>query len=216
MTVPRYTEEDARNTLLTRGDDGLPYRNGETTVEAMIRVPCSLVAAPKPSRVLQYGHGLLGSYDEAKTGYLSQMADDFGWVILATSWTGMKEQDLPAVLNVMSTDASRFPIIPERSHQGFIEAMAALRMVQGDLASDPSVTFDGVSVIDPETFSYYGNSQGAILGGAYLAASPDHTRGVLGVGGASFRLILTRSADFTPFFDLLKQQYDDHRDIGRL
>ena len=216
MTVPLYTEMDAPSTMLTRDDDGMPYPNGETTVEVMLRIPCSLIEDPKPGRILQYGHGLLGGYGEAKGGYLSKMADDNGWVILASNWTGMKSEDTLPIVTMLLEDMSRFPIIPERSMQGFVEFMAALQMARGDLANDEVVKFGGVSVLDPGTFSYYGNSQGGILGGAYLAASPVLERGVLGVGGTPYALLLPRSADFANFFEILKMAYPSQRDIHLL
>ncbi|MEZ4384260.1 MAG: hypothetical protein R3A79_23200 [Nannocystaceae bacterium] len=213
MTMPLYTVEDGPDTLLSRDENGLPYQTGETEVEVMVRIPCSLIEAPKPGMILQYGHGLFGSYNEAKGGYLSKMADDNGWVIVASNWTGMAGDDVGAVVNMLAYDMSRFSILPERTMQGFAEKMAALRMARGYLAEDPAVTFDGVSVIDPDNFAYYGNSQGGILGGGYLAASPDHTRGVLGVGGTPYALLLPRSVDFDGYFFLLKDAYDDHRKI---
>lgn len=213
MYAPLYTVDDGPDTVLTRDEDGQPYQNGLTTVEVMVRIPCSLVTDPKPGRILQYGHGLFGGYGEAKGGYLSQMAHDNGWVIVASNWTGMASGDILAVVGMLQEDMSRFAILPERTMQGFSEKMSALRMVRGSFAKDPAVTFDGVSVIDPDTFSYYGNSQGGILGGAYLAASPDLTRGVLGVGGMPYALLLPRSTDFDQYFLILKQVYDDHRQI---
>ncbi|MCA9659815.1 MAG: hypothetical protein KC486_15840 [Myxococcales bacterium] len=213
MVAPLYTVEDGPDTLLSRGDDGLPYQTGDTTVEVMVRIPCSLINDPKPGLILQYGHGLFGSYGEAKGGYLSKMADDNGWVIIASDWTGMAGDDVGAVINMLAFEMSRFSILPERTMQGFAQKMAALRMVRGNFASDPAVTFGGVSVIDPDHFAYYGNSQGGILGGGYLAASPDLTRGVLGVGGTPYALLLPRSVDFDGYFYLLKDAYEDHRQI---
>lgn len=45
--------------------------------------------------------------------------------------------------------------------------------------------------------------QGGILGGALMAASPDHKRGVLGVAGTPFALLLSRSVDFAFYHALL-------------
>ena len=66
---------------------------------------------------------------------------------------------------------------------------------------------DPLSIIDPTKLWYYGNSQGGILGGAYLALNPDIPRGVLGVPGTPYSLLFQRSADFTPFFGLLQNVY---------
>jgi pimeloyl-ACP methyl ester carboxylesterase len=72
----------------------------------------------------------------------------------------------------------------------------------------------GQQVVDPERKFYYGHSQGGILGSAYLAWSPDIERGVLGVGGGPYSLLLTRSRDFEDFFRIFKEKYLDHRDIS--
>lgn len=45
------------------------------------------------------------------------------------------------------------------------------------------------------------------MGGVYMAASTDVTRGVLGVGGGPYALLLPRSSDFSELFDILKIRY---------
>lgn len=222
MTTPLYTTADESGTLLTRDENGMPFRNGETEVEVLVRIPCSLIDQdePRSGRVVQYGHGLLGGKGEANNGYLSRMANENGWVILASDWTGMKSEDVIPIVAILTSDATNFPAIPERSMQGFTEFIAAMRMATGKLRNDENLTFTGAggeySAIDPEKRSYYGNSQGGILGGAYLALSPDVDRGVLGVGGMPYVLLLPRSHDFEDFFALLKDAYSDHRDIMML
>jgi hypothetical protein len=218
MTVPLYMDVDRPGAVLTRDAAGLPFVNGETKERMIVRIPCSVAQDPKPSFVLQYGHGLLGDYSEARTGWLSDMANRHGWIVVASSWTGMSTEDAPGIALAISEDPSNFITIPERSHQGFLNAMAALRLARGALAQDPALHFsnsDGqsVSVIDPNQYGYYGNSQGGILGGAYLAMSPDLQRGVLGVPGAPYSLLLLRSHDFEPFFQIFKAKFTDHRDI---
>jgi hypothetical protein len=47
-----------------------------------------------------------------------------------------------------------------------------------------------------------------------MGLHPDITRGVLGVGGAPYALLLYRSADFAPFFVVFKAVYKDSRDIA--
>ena len=213
MTVPLYTLEDTDGTWLTRDEDGMPFRNGTTTTEFMIRIPCSLIEDPAPGFMVQYGHGLLGDFSEARTSYLSEMADRYRWVIGAVNWKGMSEDDVGAITLMMVNDLTEFITIPERSMQGFVEQVALLEMMRGDLAADEAVTFDGVSVLDPDRFGYYGNSQGGIMGGAYAALSRSIERAVLGVPGSPYGLLLTRSADFSPFFLIFQEKFTDHRDI---
>jgi cephalosporin-C deacetylase-like acetyl esterase len=56
-----------------------------------------------------------------------------------------------------------------------------LRMVLSSVAEHSSLIINGTRLIGSQTqVGYYGNSQGGILGGAYLALSTQLTRGVLG------------------------------------
>ena len=216
FTVPMYTETAEPGTFLTRDADGMPYYNGDTTAEVMVRIPCSLLEEPRPGMVLQYGHGLLGDYGEARTGYLSQMADDYGWIVIASDWVGMAEDDRNAITEMLVFDVSDFALLPERSLQGFVQKDLALRLIRGTLASDPELMVDDVPLVDTEFVGYYGNSQGAILGGGYVGMSDQIERAVLGVGGAPYAILLSRSADFTPFFLVFQAKFDDHRDIAFL
>jgi hypothetical protein len=60
---------------------------------------------------------------------------------------------------------------------------------------------------------YDGNSQGAIMGGAFMALSPDAPRGVLGVPGMNYSTLLNRGVDWkaSPLSQLLYGFYPDKR-----
>lgn len=221
ITMPYYTERDAPSTFLARDEAGHPKVMGTKQVPFTMRVPCSVargadgtgpVAGSAP--VLQYGHGLLGSWDEVNSGYLAEVADRYGYILYASGWTGFKAADSPGIALMIALDPSDFAFIPEGSHQGMVEFMLGMRAVTGPMASDPALAFDGVAVVDPSQKYYYGNSQGGILGAAYLAWSPDITRGVLGVNGGPYSLLLTRSHDFEDFFRIFKEKFLDFRDIS--
>lgn len=216
MTVPLFTDIDGAGAVLTRDDAGMPFQNGTTEVDFLVRIPCSLLADPtEGGRVVQYGHGLFGDADEARTGWLSELADEQRWVVFAQDWTGMSTIDSGFVTLMLATDVSRFRTVPERSLQGFGEIMAGTRLILGALPDDDALQVDGVPLIDrAKGVQYYGNSQGGILGGALMALSPDLERGVLGVPGMPYTLLLSRSADFDPFFRLFKEKYLDHREIA--
>jgi hypothetical protein len=178
-----------------------------------VRIPCSLAANPRPAPAIQYGHGLLGDRYEVNTGWLSELIDTNGWVAFATDWTGMASDDVNTITLMLATDLSGFGMIPERGQQGLIEAAAATELMAGAFAADPAVTFDGVSVVDPDQIFYYGNSQGGIIGTALMGVSSRFERGVLGVPGGPYSLLLSRSVDFEPFFLVFKNKYSDHREI---
>lgn len=214
MTVPRYTEEDAPGTLLTRDSNNMPEYAGETTVPFTIIIPRTAETDPRPLKLLQYGHGLLGSQDEVESGYLSELSDRYGYVLFAVNWTGMAEDDYDAVALMLVGDLSRFAILPERTQQGYLEFAAATWMMKGAMATDEAMMVDGTPLIDASEVYYYGNSQGAILGGGYVAMSKDITHATLGVGGMPYSLLLTRSSDFVPFFAMFQSVYDDERNLA--
>ncbi len=220
LEVPLFTDVDDSGAILTRDENGMPYINGTTTVPFTVIIPNILVNEARPGPVVQYGHGLLGDQGEVHGGYLAEMADRYGYVLFAVDWTGMKTGDVDAITLTLVQDLGRLAIIPERTHQGFAEFLYAMRLVTGPLVNDPAlqVTDPGSgetrSLIDPTRRYYYGNSQGAILGGAYAAISPDFERAVLGVGGGPYQLLLTRSHDFEPFFQIFKTMYPDPAHIS--
>ena len=213
ITVPLYMTEDKAGSFLTRDDSGMPYQNGTTTVPWFAQIPCSLAEDPRPRPAIQYGHGLLGDYSEAKTGWLAHFGNDAEMAHFAMNWTGMSTYDVPAIAVMLTQDVSDFALLPERSQQGFLEWIAMVRLMKATLYSDAALQVDGVSVIDPEQIVYYGNSQGGILGGAYVAMSPDIKRGVFGVTGGPYQMLLTRSVDFDPFFKIFKEKFVDQKKI---
>lgn len=226
--VPLYTEEDHTNTVLTRDADGMPYANGETSVDFTIIVPRTLVEDPRPGAIVQYGHGLLGGQGEVEGGYLAEVSNRYGWVLIAVDWTGMKAEDTLAITAMIAGGNSpaaepfsgldRFSIVPERTMQGMVEALSAMRLISGPLAEDEALmaadpeTGELVSLVDPERRYYYGNSQGGIFGGLYMSLSTDVERGTLGVAGMPYSLLLDRSHDFDTFFALFREMYPDPRE----
>ena len=220
--APMFTEADIpenpvtpeREGWLTRDASGASFVNGTRRVPFLLRIPCSaqgMEAGELP--VLQYGHGLLGGYGEARTGYLNEMANRYGYAILAQNWTGFASEDYVAIVQVLLREPGAFAAINERSMQGLVEKVLGPRFVREALAADDAAKVDGKAVLSTTTTYYYGNSQGGIMGSALVAMSPFLDRGVLGVNGGPYSLLLPRSKDFDPFFDILKQYYDDHRDI---
>jgi len=214
VSVPLYLDSWEPGGNLTRDADGMPYYNGDQDVTFTVRIPCSLIEEPRAGRLVQYGHGLLGDQSEVYTGWLSETANEYGWVLFASDWTGMKFDDVAVILDEIATGMSNFATVPERLHQGVLEFLITAEAMTTSGASDELLTSDGVLLYDPDQLNYYGNSQGSILGGAYVPLSLRIEKGVFGVGGMPYSLLLTRSYDFELYFMLLRGQYDSDMDIS--
>lgn len=220
VDFPLYRTADSGAQGLARDADGNPMRNGTTDVDWTFRIPCSVVANPGSSQLLQYGHGFFGDHEETGYGWMREFTDIGEFVVIASNWTGMETQDSTALAAAVAGNGSNFSVLPEGTFQGFAEYMAVLRLARGQLALDPAthIDVDGtwVPTIDPDNFGYYGVSQGGILGGAYVGMSPDIERAVFGVTGGPYSFLTHRSGDFDLFFTIFKSKYSDHREIGLL
>eukprot|EP00002_Diphylleia_rotans_P011504 TRINITY_DN2272_c0_g1_i1.p1 TRINITY_DN2272_c0_g1~~TRINITY_DN2272_c0_g1_i1.p1 ORF type:complete len:652 (-),score=111.06 TRINITY_DN2272_c0_g1_i1:268-2223(-) len=212
FTVPLYMNSRFPGSVLVLDGRGNPVYQGDVNIDFTVLIPRSLVNAPRPGRILQYGHGLFGGQGEVETGYLSEIANRYGYVLCATDWWGMSSLDVPAVLNMLRTDLSEFRILPDRTTQGIVNKLFLMKMMIGDFSREAAVTFNGVSVIDTNDRAYYGNSQGGILGGVYMAASTDVKYGCLGVPGAAYAVLLPRSVDFDLYFSVIRARYPDAAD----
>lgn len=203
--VPLYLTTAAPGGLLNLDADHLPFTTGATfTANFRCMVPYSATtggAAPvHPARPSLYGHGLLGSENEASAGHVRDMASEHDFVMCATRWTGMGNDDYNTVLTIL-TDFSNFPKLSERMHQGMLNFLFLGRLMlhASGFASHPAFQVDGQSLIDPSELFYDGNSQGAIAGGSLASYAQDYTRAVLGVPGMNYSTLLTRSKDFDDF-----------------
>ena len=173
-----------------------------------------------------YGHGLFGSRGEVNQDQLQSMAAEHDFVFCATDWVGMACTDLPPdnpnaaaqlVADIVAghtpnladcdvptaladeADLSNFPTLVDRVDQSFVNFMYLGRLLihaQGFGANPAFQNASGKSLIDTSRLFYDGNSQGGIFGGSLIALEPDLDRGVLGVPGMNYSLLLQRSSDF--------------------
>lgn len=204
MTVPLYLDKPETGAVIALGADGLPVQNGTAEYPFTVIIPAS-VTTQGPGALLQYGHGLLGSRGEVGAGDVRDLANRHNLVVFATDWIGMAEDDALQVADIIASgDISRFHTTSDRSLQGFVNALLAMRMMAGAFAADPAAQINGASAIKADERYYFGNSQGGILGGCYMALTTDVQRGVLGVPGQPYNLLLDRSVDFKLFATLLQ------------
>lgn len=105
----------------------------------------------------------------------------------------MSRYDEPIVGKFIVSDWSNIKGLPDTLTQGMVKYVrlslnskfgslaATLKLVRSpEFMSNQVVTANGNVIIDKDRFGYWGNSLGGILGGGYVAQSPDIKRGVLG------------------------------------
>ena len=213
VTVPCFLNEPGcpSGSRFELGADGLPTRIPGNTYEArfICNIPRSASSA-NPARPSLYGHGLFGDAGEVGADNVEQLGNENNVIVCGADWIGMAEEDVPNALQAL-LDLSRFPTLPDRLQQGFLDFMFIGRDLIHDKGFASSLAFwdKGGPLIDTRRLFYYGNSQGGIAGGALTALEPDLNRSVLYVGAMNYSLLVTRSVDFDPFDAVLEQSYPD-------
>jgi hypothetical protein len=202
LRVPLFLDSGEPGARIHRLD-GEPARNGSVSVPFVAIIPASaLDAGAGPMRLLQFGHGFFGSTDEIEDGYVPELADRFGFVVVGMNWWGMSSDDLAVLIRDILNDISLSLRFTDRLHQAMVNFMA-LASAREELARLPAFEIDGRPAFDPEHIYFQGISQGHILGGTYSALSPFIERSVLSVGGADFSAIMFRARPFTGFLGII-------------
>lgn len=212
MHVPMYLDSPDPGGRLVLGADGMPELQGMADFDFTVVIPTAALGAP--ATALQYGHGLLGEgREEILYDYRVAFADNYNYALFATDWLGMAAPDqIPIAAFIDAGNLGEFQTVADRNQQGILNALLAMRMVRGRLADDPMLQSNGAPVIQPGVGYYHGNSQGGIFGASYMALTTDVPRGMLGVPGQPYNLLLNRSSDFTMFWEILHGAFPDPLD----
>ena len=216
--VPNYlTDSGDPGSVLNNGNgpgsSPIPARNGTYIARFICAVPTSAVGADgaaNPTRMMLYGHGLLGSAREA-LGAASRYAGVTNTTTCATWWIGMSEDDIGVVLRALG-DMSAFRSIPDRLQQSMLNFLFLGRLMKhpSGLSSDPAFqATDGTPLLDQRNLTFNGVSQGGILGGAVTAVAQDWRRAFLGVPAMNYSTLLDRSVDFDRFGVVFDPNYPD-------
>lgn len=206
--APNFLATDSHGSVLSRDSDGVPVIDGTYEANVSIVVPACVQTAALPVPVVVFGHGLFGSGE----GYLDDdrlqgIANDHCFVLVATDWIGLSEFD---VLNVIAVanDYNAVHSIPDKLSQSVINFITLQYLARGPLAAAPELEFNTTNVIDPAQVYYFGASLGGIMGGVYMSYENTIPRGVLGVPGGSWTLLLERSFAWGQFESTIKAAYE--------
>jgi hypothetical protein len=220
LTVPLFMTSAQPPATYNLDANGVPRQNGTATAPFTVTIPRIAIenGTPRAGRPVVYGHGLFGTGEgEVTAGNLQTLSNRFNFILGATDWIGMSEDDLIFVLRAIP-DLSNFRRLPDRLQQAMLNFILLGRLFTAPdgFNSHPAFQFDGVPIIDAQELYYYGISQGGIEGAAYLALAPETHRGVLGVGAANYSILLQRSVDFARFQFPLNQHYRGELDRALL
>jgi hypothetical protein len=219
-TVPKYLSTAAVNLLnpskMLLDDEGLPEQKGTMTFDVLVNIPHSIDSG-RPHGLLQNGHGLFGSKDEGKDGFLARTADEYDYIQFAVDLFGFADPDVMLASNGLMGRPTLIKSFVDRQHQGHVNQLLAMRMMMGRVAEE-GIEHEGAlllpaGAIDPTVRAYRGDSQGGIMGAVYMAISTDVTRGMLGETGMPYNLLLNRSKDWPTYGLALSMAYPDDVDV---
>ncbi|HET9620393.1 MAG TPA: hypothetical protein VFP84_03425 [Kofleriaceae bacterium] len=200
-------------TKIARDGDGLPAVQGFYQIPFTAFVPACAYSAPAPVPMILYGHGLMGSSNETAGGVQQTTAAELCSVFVGTDMRGMSTPDIGAVSRAL-VDISRADEVMEVIEQGMVNHITIVQAMRTTLARQLFTSVDGkASIVDPTKVSYYGLSQGGVMGPTIMAYEPTMTRGALGVAGGNYSLLLERSADWALYRTILAGGYPDPLDI---
>ena len=210
MRVPMYLEHTGAGANLVFGEDGMPEPNPAqpwAMFSFELLIPNS-ATQEQPAALLQFGHGMLGSKSQIETGHFRTFIDEYNYAIFSVDFIGMAAEDeVPIGALIDNGRFDQFQSIVDRQHQGMLNSLVAMRLMKTGFGQHPEYG----SLIDPDQAYYLGISQGGIFGGTYMALTTDVERGLLGVPGMPYNLLLTRSVNFDTFFDVVRNRYPDGR-----
>jgi hypothetical protein len=214
--VDRYVNSTTAPARFVLGANGLPTLQATPQVAAFVcNIPRAALPGEfdpaTPARASLYGHGLLGNHTEVNGGNVRAMSDEHNFVFCATRWIGMSTEDVGNAISILQ-ELGRFPSFTDRLQQSMLNQLFLARLMihpQGFVSDAAFQDMFGDPVIDTSDVFYDGNSQGGIFGGTLMAVSQDITRGVLGVPGMNYSLLLTRSSDFTVYKAFLYPAYQN-------
>ena len=219
IEVPRYLEGDEPGAHLFTDADGHVVANGTTEVPITILIPRSVAEAAPGAvapRLLQFGHGFFGSRREIEGDFVIDLADRFAYVVVAADWWGMSQPDLAGVLDAIAVSPAATFDFTDRVHQAMANFMALAAAARGPLFDLPEMQIGAAAATDRDHLYYYGISNGHILGGTYVALSPDIERATLGSGGADYSFMMFRAHPFAAFLFVIGLFVPDALDVQKI
>ncbi len=226
FSVPSYLNKPGgpMGSTLAFGPNGLPRHLPGNTQHAVFAclIPRSADTNPAlpsspvhPGRPVLYGKGLFSVATNMDASGVLASADHFDLVQCSTNPLGLDGNDQIYDAGIIQ-NLSGFAAVPDRLQQAILNSLFLERLMVSPkgLVSSPAFRAGGghgkalINISIPLT--YYGNSEGSLLGGAVTAVSTQIRRAVLGVPSMNYSILLDRSIDFTAFYSIFSKAYPSH------
>jgi hypothetical protein len=193
---------------LLRDANGAPEVRGTTTTRGVALIPdCATTTNKVPITI--YGHGFFGGIEETGGGYVQSFAARTCRIIIGTDWRGMMRDDSADVIFALG-DMQKGQAFGERIVQGMVDVEALAALAKTKIATQILTDANGMSVADTDAeVTFYGISQGSILGSTLYAIDPVMTKAVLHVGGGPWSVLFERSTQWSILSLPFKGNYPD-------
>jgi hypothetical protein len=148
---------------------------------------------------------------------------------MAMDWRGMSSFDMPIVMKTLLSTPRLFQATRDNLIQGYANKLVLQHFAQNGMLTSQWLQFSKKMENQQLNYTsipmyhskspisvYYGSSQGGILGAGYTALlGPTGLieRGILGVPGTSFSLVMSRSASFDSYDALLTKNFYNNRHV---
>ncbi|ACY17391.1 alpha/beta hydrolase family protein [Haliangium ochraceum] len=210
------TAGEAAASVLRRDAQGLPEYAGLRDAPVSVVVPACVSEQPLPRPLLVFGHGLFGSAaSDMRRPSLLALANDACLVLAGGDFIGLSERQLELATSA-ATDIASAVRVTEKLAQSLVDFQAITAAARGALREEALLQVDGASVIDPDQVYYYGASLGGIMGLTLMAYEPTLPRGVFGVPGGAWSLLLERSVAWGPLQAVANSAYPSPFDYQML
>jgi pimeloyl-ACP methyl ester carboxylesterase len=203
------TNNEAVDSILRRGGDGLPQQMGMRDANYAVLVPRCAETATLPIPTIVFGHGLFGSAEDyLDDGFLQQVANQFCFNVIAGDFIGLTMRQIN-VAALAANDLNKASGITEKLAQSVIDFIALENLVRGPMAQHAEFQRNGQAIIDPSRVYYLGGSLGGIMGNVFMAYDQNITRGALGVPGGAWSMLFERSIAWSALKGAAQGSYTD-------
>ncbi|MGC8756763.1 MAG: hypothetical protein ACP5QW_09635 [bacterium] len=207
---------NASGYLVTNSVTGLPEYVGQAGYPIVVHIPACITSTTLPIPIMIYGHGLFGSAQgEMETHYQERLINQLCMVQIGTDWIGLSSNDIGNA-SIAIADFNKLPLITDKLQQAQINVVVMTKLALSyAFQHDPALEYNNQPIMGNEIY-YYGISDGGIQGATFMSIDPDIKKGVLGVPGSTWSLMIQRNPSYNMLELFFSPAYPDELDRMKL